>query len=689
MNYDDILSRFSGIKKTGHGHQALCPAHDDDNASLSLGIGVNGSTIIKCHAGCSVESILSCVNLSMSDLFPDEPVKKNKKIYTGKTVKETEYKYFKNGIYQYSSVRIDVPGEKKKFVIRRGKTNGFGDTKPCLYNCDLLSKAIVEEETIYIPEGEKCCDRLTQLGLTATTNPLGGGKWHDDYTNCLFTANVVILSDNDTTGFNHAIKVADAIYDTVKQVKIVSLPVHGEKEDIVDWLDDYGGTLEKLLEICDATKIYEKEKVIDTQPEYYYDKDRKEYLFQNRRCWLLLNEGQFKKNLINLGFSEKKFKGENLSQVDMKIIEIREHKDIDYSGCLAGYQKGYYERGEVRMLITDGPKIIYPVKGDFKMLYGIVEGLFVNDGDQEQINYFLSWLKIAYESLLSKNSRSGHALVMAGKKDCGKSLLQKIITEILGGRMAKPYKYMIGKTEFNGDLFAAEHLVISDESASTDIRSRKEFGEQIKQFAGEEEHRCRDLYRRALTLNPFWRLSMSLNDEPEDLQILPPLTEGVDDKLIILRAYKKPMPMPTSKNEDRKKFWNKIICELPAFLHFLTEYKIPEEIIGNRFGVREFHNRYITMELDMFTPENRLLDLVDRSLFDNTGFDLTNEYKLTAGELETRLLSDEKVKFEAQKLFKWNNACGTYLGRLAKKFSDRVELMRTSDKRIWMIRRKV
>jgi hypothetical protein len=37
-------------------------------------------------------------------------------------------------------------------------------------------------------------------------------------------------------------------------------------------------------------------------------------------------------------------------------------------------------------------------------------------------------------------------------------------------------------------------------------------------------------------LKPFWRLSITLNDEPENLLILPPLDESLGDKIMLLRA---------------------------------------------------------------------------------------------------------------------------------------------------------
>src|SRR5204862_7823749 len=94
------------------------------------------------------------------------------------------------------------------------------------------------------------------------------------------------------------------------------------------------------------------------------------------------------------------------------------------------------------------------------------------DSHYDQLSYGFAWLKVAYEALRAGVWRPGPALALAGPRNCGKSLLQQLITLILGGRSAKPYRYMRGGTEFNADLFGAEHLCIEDEHCSTDIRSR-------------------------------------------------------------------------------------------------------------------------------------------------------------------------------------------------------------------------
>ena len=66
-----FLSRLQGVRAgSGGRYVALCPAHDDRSPSLSIASGRDGRVLIKCHAGCRPDEVLSALNLSWSDLFP-------------------------------------------------------------------------------------------------------------------------------------------------------------------------------------------------------------------------------------------------------------------------------------------------------------------------------------------------------------------------------------------------------------------------------------------------------------------------------------------------------------------------------------------------------------------------------------------------------------------------------------------
>lgn len=81
MTVDQVLSRLKGVKPTGDAAWiARCPAHDDRDPSLSIGLGTDDRVLLTCHAGCSAEEIVGAVGLTMTDLFADDPKDRNGRI---------------------------------------------------------------------------------------------------------------------------------------------------------------------------------------------------------------------------------------------------------------------------------------------------------------------------------------------------------------------------------------------------------------------------------------------------------------------------------------------------------------------------------------------------------------------------------------------------------------------------------
>jgi hypothetical protein len=105
---------------------------------------------------------------------------------------------------------------------------------------------------VYITEGESDADALAALGLVATTNPMGAGKWRDTYNEPLRGRPVAILPDNDRAGRKHTEAAAASVSGVAVNVKVVPLPGLREKGDVSDWLAS-GGTRERLEALVAST----------------------------------------------------------------------------------------------------------------------------------------------------------------------------------------------------------------------------------------------------------------------------------------------------------------------------------------------------------------------------------------------------------------------------------------------------
>ena len=101
------------------------------------------------------------------------------------------------------------------------------------------------ETPVYIVEGEKDADRLVSMGLVATCNAGGAGKWRNSHSECLKGRHVTLIPDNDDAGRDHVQKVAASLKGIALSVRILSLPGLPAKGDVSDWLDA-GGTVAEL-----------------------------------------------------------------------------------------------------------------------------------------------------------------------------------------------------------------------------------------------------------------------------------------------------------------------------------------------------------------------------------------------------------------------------------------------------------
>lgn len=123
---------------------------------------------------------------------------------------------------------------------------------------------------VIIAEGEKCVNRLTELGMCATTNIGGCGiGWQAEYDQYFssWQGSVYVLPDNDERGKKHAAKILEHLSKSSSaKVKIVSLPgLEHEKDDVFDWLAKNGNTPEKLLEICQCEPPVKKHRYTETE----------------------------------------------------------------------------------------------------------------------------------------------------------------------------------------------------------------------------------------------------------------------------------------------------------------------------------------------------------------------------------------------------------------------------------------
>jgi DNA primase len=97
--------------------------------------------------------------------------------------------------------------------------------------------AVIAATIVLIVEGEKDADAAAALGFVATYNPMGAGKWRDEYAEALRGKAVIIVPDGDEKGRKHADRVPQSVQGVAASVKILELPVG---KDLSDWITAAG-----------------------------------------------------------------------------------------------------------------------------------------------------------------------------------------------------------------------------------------------------------------------------------------------------------------------------------------------------------------------------------------------------------------------------------------------------------------
>ena len=412
-------------------------------------------------------------------------------------------------------------------------------------------------------------------------------------------------------------------------------------------------------------------------PIWFYPPSEKYYVQDEFGEYVPYTKTTLKLILKSWGIRSRAHDDELLSPIDALIADVSYAKSVSYAGRLAGIKTGCYIMNGKRVLVTSDPVIIEAKAGAWPMIESISNQLF-NGGKIDQRPYIYGWLKMGRKAVLEAFPMPGQALVLAGPRNAGKNLFQDIITEMLGGRAEKPYRYMVGKSEFNGDLFGAEHLCIADEVPFYDMPSRRVFGSKIKDICVNSLQSCHGKHKEALTLYPIWRLSISVNDEAENLVMLPPLEDSIEDKIMLLKVEQAVMPMKSDSPRCRVEFWDGIRAEIPSFAKFIEEYVIPEELQESRFGIKAFQHPDLVEILKEMTHETRLMALMEIIVIPENG-----SWKGTLEELETALLEDSTFKRQIEKLLYYPTALLTYLRRLQKSMPEKVRAYKSNNKRGW------
>ncbi|MCT2278001.1 AAA family ATPase [Micromonospora chalcea] len=219
--YERILDQLRGhgckVRDIGSRATAQCPAHEDRQASLSLR-GIEGQTLVYCHAGCPTTDVLAALGLQLADLFDER----------------------KGVTYRYDDGRIVRRTPDKRFY-QQGNTSGAAQ----LYHLSRLQAA--SDGGVFLVEGEKDVHAIESAGGIATTAPMGAKNFTKVDVTPLRGRAVTVVVDRDGAGAQWAADVRTALHRVAARLRFVQAATGKDAADhiaaaaagreLLDWAD--------------------------------------------------------------------------------------------------------------------------------------------------------------------------------------------------------------------------------------------------------------------------------------------------------------------------------------------------------------------------------------------------------------------------------------------------------------------
>jgi hypothetical protein len=432
-----------------------------------------------------------------------------------------------------------------------------------------------------------------------------------------------------------------------------------------DWspeerLGEYRAKAEEL-ELVTAGTLFHEARRHGYFPETYYENRSRSYFARDANDAFRSYTASHAKDVLSHYRTPD-------TEIADNMFRIRNEYCVDLVLNVAGMARGLHQINGVKVLVPVGPKYISPKNGKWPTIHEILIGAL----GQDQFEWFLHWLASSTQSYYSQTWQPAQVVAFIGPTGSCKSLIQGILTAIFGGREARVMQALTGATTFNGEWAEATHLVVEDEFAENSKRLRDQVKEQVKAIAVNKYHRIHSKGQNAMSICPFWRMTISCNPVPESLAVLPILDDSVANKISLLWTSRPKMPMPAANPDEKARLWAKIESEFPALIHELLKLKtVPKRLRDpeGRFTIKAHHHLKAKEQIDRLTHEGELLQNIFESIAETIAIYFTG----TAAQLLIQL------QFQYRAGQQTDRSLGRHLSRYAQTHPSRVKIVKQSN----------
>lgn len=660
----------SAIRK-GKEWLTRCVKHDDKVPSLSIN---------------AEKGLFNCFGCGFSGSLWDESKRGSHSLTSRKG--EIAYSYNDgSGTLRFQVVRVQGADGKKKFFARRPDPERPGEWINNITGVELvpyrLSELLKGSDPVFVVEGEKDVDNLYGLGLTATCNPFGAGKWKDDYNKFFTGRNIVVIPDDDPQGKSHVIDVVKNLISIVNTIKILEIPNLPEGGDVSDFLNS-GHTGEDLLKLvddvevvadikdliipwsCDETLLnFNKTDVGNAESfkhlygnDFLYIKQKKTWVKFNSIRWKEANleakeymvnvlREKIRQALIFYGSNSKELKdivswclrSEEKSNItdalDLTTIWLsKDYNDFDVNPWLFCSKSGVIDlqTGEPKTtskeeMILKATRVNYDPDAQCPRWLVFMEEIFSEDAElidfiQRSVGYSLTGL-----------TREQCLFILYGKGNNGKSTFLGILQELIGdyGQSASFSTFKDTKYDYIPNDVA--RMVGKRFIKATEVKESARLNEErIKLLTGEDVISARFLYNEFFDFRLIGKIWLAVNHKP--------IIRGTD-KAIWRRIRLIPFLEDFEERKDNN-LSSKLEKELSGILNWAIEgclkyqreglepvetvKRATEEYREESDIIKTFINENIIEDVTVRTPASELYERYKEWASRNGEYVMTNQY---------------------------------------------------------------
>jgi len=329
---------FDQHKRQANGEwKVKCPFHEDKTPSMSInmqtgmfncfGCGKKGSAFdffMAKHGVSFPEAVAQmCRSAGITDIPHSSQTQK------AKEVKKYDY-HDAAGNVVTQTIRYDPKNFKQRARVDGKFVWSLKGVKTVLYRLPEVLRA----DQVLVVEGEKDCDTAKDLGIVATTCPMGAGKWRPEYTETLAGKNIVLVADCDGPGIKHMAEVGKAL-NPVSRVRWLEFPGQNPKGfDLSDFVAGFDNEFEAMKQVdalIRSARLFDEKNIIIPEPDTP-ESDR-------IKSWIQASPGEFSVRDLDydLGFT-----GVNEKESRTKILEkFVAEKIISREGKRRGVYRPY------------------------------------------------------------------------------------------------------------------------------------------------------------------------------------------------------------------------------------------------------------------------------------------------------------------------------------------------------------